>query len=93
MENKQPKISEGAMAWVRLALFLLPAVNAMLVMAGIEPLPFDEYQLENTLIMAIGLVAGVISWWKNNNVTKKAQLKKAATDNKTEDELKELAGK
>ena len=92
MENK-PKISEKKMAFVRLALFALPLINTILVMAGIEPLPFDEHQLENILIMVIGFVAGIAAWWKNNNVTEKAQLKKAATENKTEAELKRLAGK
>lgn len=92
MENKN-KLSEGTMAWVRLALFALPLINTILVMAGIEPLPFDEHQLENILIMVAGFVAGLWAWYKDNNVSKKAQLKKAATENKTEQELKQLAGK
>lgn len=87
MENKM------VMAWVRLALFLLPAINTILAMNGLSPLPFNEHQLENTLIMVIGIIGGTASWWKDNSVTKKDQLKKAAVANKTEDELKELAGK
>lgn len=90
MENKTIK-SEKTMAFVRLALFALPLINAILVMAGIEPLPFDEHQLENILIMVIGFIAGIVSWWSNNNVTRKAVLKKEATDGKTEEELKQLA--
>lgn len=92
MENKN-MLSEKTLGFVRLALFALPLINSILVMAGMSPLPFDEYQLENLLIMVAGFVAGIWAWWKNNNVTKKAELKKEATENKTEAELKQLAGK
>ena len=81
------------MGFVRLALFALPLINSILVMSGVAPLPFDEFQLENILIMVAGFVAGIYAWYKNNNISKKAQLKKEATDNKTEEELKQLAGK
>lgn len=90
MENK---LSEKTMGFIRLALFAFPLINSILVMSGVAPLPFDEYQLENILIMVVGFIAGIFAWWKNNDISKVAQLKKAATDNKTEEELKQLAGK
>lgn len=82
------KLSEKTLAFVRLALFALPVINSILVMSGVSPLPFDEFQLENILIMVAGFVAGIWGWYKNNNVTKKAIAEKEMIKILTENEDK-----
>jgi SPP1 family holin len=57
-------------------------------MSGVAPLPFDEFQLENILIMVAGFVAGLWAWYKNNNVTKKAIAEKEMIKILTENEDK-----
>lgn len=85
-------MNEKWMAILRLALFALPLLNVILGMMGVSPLPINEHQLENLFITVGGFVAALWAWWKNNNITKTAQLKKNATDNKSVEELKKLAG-
>lgn len=84
-------MNEKWKAILRLALFSLPLLNAILVMANMSPLPIDEHQLENLFLTVGGFVAAIFAWWKNNDLTKRAQLKKEATEGKTEEELKQLA--
>lgn len=86
-------LSEKTKSLIRLALFALPLINGIMIQFGISPLPLGEAELEMGLTMIATAIAGSIVWWKNNNFTDKAILKKEATDNKTEEELKELAGK
>lgn len=86
-------MNEKWSAILRLALFALPLLNAILVMAGTSPLPIDEHQLENLFLTIGGFVAAIWAWWKNSDITKKAQLKKEATEGKSEAELIRLAGK
>lgn len=85
MENKN-KLSEKTMGFIRLALFAFPLLNSILVMSGFAPLPFDEFQLENILIMVVGFIAGIWAWWKNNNVTEKAIAEKEMVKILTEKE-------
>lgn len=84
-------MNEKWAGFVRLLLFAIPLANAALAMAGMSPLPFDEAELEANISMVVGFIFGIVAWWKNNNVTKKAVLKKEATEGKTEEELKQLA--
>lgn len=84
-------LSDKTKSLIRLALFALPLLNGILLQFGLSPLPLGEAELEMFLTMLATGIAGAYAWWKNNDVTKKAQLKKAATENKTEEELKELA--
>lgn len=86
-------MNEKWKGFVRLLLFAIPLANAALAMADMSPLPFDEAELEAFISMVVGFVFGIVAWWKNNNVTRKAQLKEKATEGKTESELKRLAGK
>lgn len=86
-------MNEKGRGIVRLLLFAIPLANAALSMAGISPLPFDEAELETIISMVVAFIFGIVSWWKNNNMTKDAQLKKDATDDKTDAELKRLAEK
>lgn len=84
-------MNEKWAAFTRLILFALPLLNAALAMAGMSPLPIEEVELEALISTIVALVFGFIAWFKDNNVTKKAVLKKEATEGKTEEELKQLA--
>jgi SPP1 family holin len=80
------KLSEKTMGFIRLALFAFPLINTILVMSGVAPLPFDEFQLENILIMVVGFIAGIWAWWKDNAVTEKAIAEKEMVKILTENE-------
>lgn len=86
------KLTEKQKSLIRLVLFALPLLNAILLQFGYSPLPLGEADLEMALTMIATAITGVFAWWKDNNVTKTAILKKEATENKTEEELKTMAG-
>lgn len=60
-------------AITRLAVLVILLVNQALVTAGWNPLPFSEEQIFEFVSIAASIVVAVYAWWKNNNVTKKAQ--------------------
>ncbi len=83
MKEKLSKIDNK---WVRLAVFIIVAVNSGFMMAGYELLPFDNEQI----VVGLSVVAMVGSelWnhWKNNSYTEEAQeadrILKASKDDK-----------
>lgn len=61
-----------AMAITRIIVTAILFINAMLTMAGKNPIPLDETAVG---VVVSGLLSGVAilwSWWKNNNITKNA---------------------
>lgn len=66
--------SERVVAVVRLAVTLAASV------AGGFGLAVDPDGLATIVACGVALVAGVWSWWKNNNVTKAAQDAQAYLD-------------
>lgn len=61
-----------AMAITRIIVTAILFINAMLTMAGKNPIPLDETTVG---VVVSGLLSGLTilwSWWKNNNVTKNA---------------------
>ena len=61
-----------AMAITRIIITAILFINAMLTMAGKNPIPLDETTVG---VVVSGLLSGVAilwSWWKNNNITKNA---------------------
>ena len=67
-------MKERVKAIIRLLIALLPAVNMILVYFGKSPLPFSEDEI-NVAVSAVVEVLGILwAWWKNNNMTKHAQL-------------------
>lgn len=85
------KLSERTQSIIRLALFALPLANGIMLQFGFSPLPLGEAELEAVLTGVVTMIAGLWIWYKNNNVTKEAILKKEATEGKTNEELKKLA--
>lgn len=84
-------LSERTQSLIRLALFALPLFNGILLQFGYSPLPLGEVELESLLSGLATLAAGLWIWYKDNNITKKAILRKEATVGKTEEELKDMA--
>lgn len=60
-------------AIIRLIVMAVLMVNMVLTLAGKNPIPFDEAELTEWLTVAAAGLSTLWSWWKNNNITKKAQ--------------------
>ena len=67
-------INKGA--WIRLALLGLALINQALIMAGYSPIPLDDTTLEQFISLGFTVAAALIAGWKDNDVTKKARLRK-----------------
>lgn len=60
-------------AIIRLIVQAILLVNMGLTLAGKNPIPFDEATVTEWLTVAAAGISSIWTWWKNNNVTKKAQ--------------------
>lgn len=64
--------NDRAVAITRLIVTAILFINAILTMAGKNPIPLDETAVG---VVVSGLLSGLTilwSWWKNNNITKNA---------------------
>lgn len=61
-------------AGIRLALPLVGILNLWLVSKGMNPIPFSEEEIGQALIILATVFTTVWAWWKNNAVTKEAQV-------------------
>ena len=68
-------------AIVRLIVLLYAVLNSVLLMFGINPLPFTEEEVSAGITAVLAVVASILVWWKNNNVTKEAQEAQRILDN------------
>jgi SPP1 family holin len=59
---------------IRTVILAVALINQLLVSAGYSPLPFENEQIELGLSTAFTVIAALISWWKNNDLTRKARL-------------------
>lgn len=57
---------------IRTVITFLTMINMILTMAGINPIPFAEEELYNTLSALAAGITTIWSWWKNNSITSKA---------------------
>ena len=73
-------MNERAKAVARLIVALVPVVNLVLIQFGKSPLPFTMDEVNVGLSAAIAVAGTLWAGWKNNNITRAAQL----------DELKEV---
>jgi SPP1 family holin len=79
-----PKITAGTV--IRFLVLLLALVNQSLIMAGNPPLPIDEGQISSAVeslylggSIVVSVVAAIVAYWKDNDVTKKARVEKQET--------------
>ena len=65
--------NETVRAVIRLIVTAMLMVNMCLTLVGKNPIPFDEAQFTEFLTMCAAGLSTLWIWWKNNNVTSKAQ--------------------
>lgn len=58
---------------IRAAVLVVALLNQILVMAGLNPLPFENEELEMGLTAVFTVAATLWNWFKNNSVTKEAK--------------------
>lgn len=63
-------------AIIRLLVTFVLVINAGLTAKGLNPIPFDESAVTDVLTQLFAAGSIVWSWWKDNNVTKKARAQK-----------------
>ena len=63
-------------AIIRLLVTFVLVLNAGLTAKGLNPIPFDESAVTDVLTQLFAAGSIIWSWWKNNNVTKKARAQK-----------------
>lgn len=76
-----PKITAGAI--IRIAGLILALINTVLIMLGIPVLPVTDGDIANVINMfyelasILGIIwAGLAAYWKDNDITRKARIKK-----------------
>lgn len=74
------KTNGRAKAFVRLAVMAVLTINSALVLAGKNPIPFDEATFTEVLTHVVTGVSIIWTWWKNNNVTKEHCEKQGLAD-------------
>lgn len=57
---------------VRTVVLFLTLVNSILIMSGINPLPFSEDDLYEIVSGIATIIASLWAWWENNSFTKAA---------------------
>lgn len=69
-ENNAP-FDKGMIA--RAIVLFVALFNQVLVMSGFSPLPFEDAAVENAVTSTFVVVAALVAWWKDNDVTYKAR--------------------
>lgn len=57
----------------RTILIIIALINQGLVIAGKNPLPFEDDQIAQVISFGFTAVTSLIAWWKNNNFTAEAK--------------------
>ena len=57
----------------RTILIIIALINQGLVIAGKNPLPFEDDQIAQVISFGFTAVTAMIAWWKNNNFTAEAK--------------------
>jgi len=64
------KIETGTI--VRTAVLIFALVNQILIMCGINPLPFTQEAVGETVSLILTVGASLLAWWKNNSFSQAA---------------------
>ena len=57
----------------RTVLIIIALINQGLVIAGKNPLPFEDDQIAQVISFGFTAVTALIAWWKNNNFSREAK--------------------
>ncbi|MEF2291976.1 phage holin [Virgibacillus dokdonensis] len=60
-------------AIVRLVALSILLLNQALITFGYQPLPLNEDEIYEIVSTIATTIMAIYAWWKNNNITKKAQ--------------------
>ena len=58
---------------IRTVVLGISLINQIIVMCGLNPLPFADDEIYAFVSTLVTVAAAVWSWWKNNSITKSAQ--------------------
>ena len=58
---------------IRTVVLVYALINNVLVMSGINALPFESEQVEIAVSSVFTVLATLWAWWKNNDVSKEAK--------------------
>lgn len=72
----------------RTILIIIALINQGLLIAGKNPLPFEDDQIAQVISFGFTAVTAMIAWWKNNNFSQEAK-----EAQKYLDDLKSVKGK
>ena len=56
----------------RTAVLAAALINQVLILLGINPLPFSDNDIYETVSVCCTAAASIWAWWKNNSFTKEA---------------------
>lgn len=68
------KITAGT--WARTIVLIVALINQALTMFGLNPIPFSEDEIYNGVTLLFTVIATLIAWWKDNDITKETIEKK-----------------
>ena len=57
----------------RTVLIIIALINQGLLIAGKNPLPFEDEQIAQVISFGFTTVTSLIAWWKNNNFSREAK--------------------
>ena len=69
-----PKISKVTV--IRTVLLVVALVNQGLAIFGKSPLPFSDESISNFISLVFVVATTAWAWWKDNDFTKKARVRK-----------------
>lgn len=72
----------------RTFLIIIALINQGLLIAGKNPLPFEDDQIAQAISFGFTAITALAAWWKNNNFSQEAK-----EAQKYLDDLKALKGK
>ena len=67
---------------VRTVVLVYALINQVLIMSGVDTLPFESENVDQVASGVITVVASVIAWYKNNYVTKKGKEQRKVLEQK-----------
>ncbi|GIN74043.1 hypothetical protein J14TS2_45180 [Bacillus sp. J14TS2] len=68
------KITAGT--WARTIVLIVALINQVLTMFGLNPIPFSDDEVYNGVTVLFTVIATLIAWWKDNDITKETIDKK-----------------
>lgn len=75
-------------AWTRLAVLIIAIMNQTLLMLNYSPLPFLESDIETLFSLTFLMGAGVVNWFKDNDISEVAKMKKKIANEQVDEAIR-----